>query len=74
MQIKAFLLNKSLTFNTTWGLFCPEEIDAGTKLLLKAISGDEKVLEVLGGNGAQDGSEKADGQGSSSGSQAGGGG
>jgi 16S rRNA (guanine1207-N2)-methyltransferase len=48
MQIKAFLLNKGLTFNTTWGLFCPEEIDVGTKLLLKAISEDEKVLGALG--------------------------
>lgn len=47
MQIKAFLLNKSLTFNTTWGLFCPEEIDVGTKLLLKAVSEDEKVLVAL---------------------------
>ncbi|MBP6974953.1 MAG: methyltransferase [Candidatus Pacebacteria bacterium] len=47
MQIKAFLLDKSLTFKTTWGLFCPEEIDVGTKLLLKAISEDEKIIQIL---------------------------
>ncbi len=50
MQIKAFLLDKSLTFKTTWGLFCPEEIDVGTKLLLKGIFDDEKVLKSLRGN------------------------
>ncbi|MCF7865688.1 MAG: methyltransferase [Candidatus Pacebacteria bacterium] len=47
MQIKAFLLNKSFVFNTTWGLFCPEEIDTGTKLLLKAVSENKKVLEIF---------------------------
>jgi 16S rRNA G1207 methylase RsmC len=47
MQIKAFLLNKNLTFNTTWGLFCPEEVDVGTKLLLKAISESEELTKKL---------------------------
>lgn len=47
MQIKAFLLNKNLTFNTTWGLFCPEEVDVGTKLLLKAILEDKNILGTI---------------------------
>ncbi len=47
MQIKAFLLNQGFIFNTTWGLFCPEDIDQGTKLLLKALSEDKKVLALL---------------------------
>lgn len=50
MQIEAFLLDKSLTFKTTWGLFCPEEIDVGTKLLLKGIFDDKKILQSLGDN------------------------
>ena len=49
MEIRATLLNKPFTFKTTWGLFCPEEIDVGTKLLLKAISEDEKIVKVLEG-------------------------
>lgn len=47
MEIRTSLMNKGFTFKTTWGLFCPEEIDVGTKLLLKAISEDEKVLKIL---------------------------
>lgn len=47
MEIRTSLMNKGFTFKTTWGLFCPEEIDVGTKLLLKAISEDEKVLKTL---------------------------
>lgn len=47
MEIRTSLMNKGFIFKTTWGLFCPEEIDVGTKLLLKAISEDEKVLKIL---------------------------
>ncbi len=47
MEIRTSLMNKGFIFKTTWGLFCPEEIDVGTKLLLKAISEDEKVLKTL---------------------------
>lgn len=50
MEIRTSLMNKGFIFKTTWGLFCPEEIDTGTKLLLKAISEDEKVLKSLTGN------------------------
>jgi len=50
MEIRTSLMNKGFTFKTTWGLFCPEEIDVGTKLLLKAISEDENVLKTLVGN------------------------
>lgn len=53
MRIRAFLLGKSLTFNTTWGLFCPEEIDVGTKLLLKAISENENTQKMLGSGSSQ---------------------
>lgn len=58
MQIKAFLMDKSLTFNTTWGLFCPEEIDIGTKLLLKALSTDEKILKKFKNSGSEKTSER----------------
>lgn len=62
MEIRANLLNKPFTFKTTWGLFCPEEIDAGTKLLLKAISEDEKIVKVLeNGGGAADAKASANG-------------
>jgi 16S rRNA G1207 methylase RsmC len=53
MKISSFLLDKSLIFNTTWGLFCPEEIDAGTKLLLKVISEDKNTLQTLNNNSTQ---------------------
>ncbi|HEY1037577.1 MAG TPA: methyltransferase [Candidatus Paceibacterota bacterium] len=33
-EIKDKLLGHELQFATTWGLFCPEEIDEGTRLLL----------------------------------------
>ncbi len=48
-------MNKNLIFNTTWGLFCPEEIDGGTKLLLKAISEDTKLLNIFEKNEVVDG-------------------
>lgn len=57
MEIRATLLNKPFTFKTTWGLFCPEEIDVGTKLLLKAISEDEKIVKVLEGVSEESGED-----------------
>jgi 16S rRNA G1207 methylase RsmC len=32
-----YLRDNELTFNTTWGLFSPKEIDAGSRLLIKYI-------------------------------------
>lgn len=52
MEIKSYLIEKPFVFKTTWGLFCPEEIDVGTKLLLKAISEDEEVVKSLQNNAA----------------------
>ena len=52
--LHARLLKNSLTFHTTWGLFCPEEIDQGTKLLLDhlpEISEDAQVLDIGCGYG-----------------------
>lgn len=46
-EIKAYLMDQHLRFFTTWGLFCPEEIDVGTKLLLKAISDSEAISEKI---------------------------
>lgn len=43
-EIRTSLLGRGLAFKTTWGLFCPEEIDTGTKLLFEAIS--KTVFEV----------------------------
>ena len=37
-EINTYLMDESVHFKTTWGLFCPEEIDIGTRLLLKSIS------------------------------------
>ncbi len=37
LTIKARLLGNSLEFRTTWGLFSPEAIDAGTEMLLEAV-------------------------------------
>lgn len=37
IQFKATLCGQPLTFNSTWGIFSPREIDAGTLLLLKYI-------------------------------------
>lgn len=53
--IKADLLGEKLTFKTTWGLFCPEEIDIGTKLLLNAIGEGEcgETLTMLADSGNQ---------------------
>lgn len=53
-QIKAYLLEKPFVFNTTWGLFCPEEIDVGTKLLIKAISEQEKIDTIVKGKSSSE--------------------
>lgn len=47
------LMGKSLTFHTTWGLFSPRNIDAGTHLLLKhlKIQPDEVALDIGCGYG-----------------------
>ncbi len=47
------LMGKSLTFHTTWGLFSPRNIDAGTLLLLKhlKIQPDEVALDIGCGYG-----------------------
>ncbi|MEM7258749.1 MAG: methyltransferase [Pseudomonadota bacterium] len=48
------LCGKPLTFHTTWGLFSPREVDAGTRLLLEHIelSGTARVLDLGCGYGA----------------------
>lgn len=48
------LRDQKLTFNTTWGLFSPREIDTGSRLLLDHIVVDEspRVLDVGCGYGA----------------------
>jgi 16S rRNA G1207 methylase RsmC len=47
------LLGKPLTFHTTWGIFSPREIDAGTHLLLKhlEIQPNEIALDIGCGYG-----------------------
>ncbi len=48
------LQQQALTFHTTWGLFSPREIDAGSKLLLEHIKVDKntKALDMGCGYGA----------------------
>ncbi len=53
-EIRARLLGTELTFKTTWGLFCPEEIDQGTKLLLNhlpEIKPNAHILDIGCGYG-----------------------
>lgn len=47
------LRGKSLTFHSTWGIFSPREIDAGTALLLRylTLSEQETVLDIGCGYG-----------------------
>jgi 16S rRNA G1207 methylase RsmC len=45
--IHATLSGVPLEFKTTWGLFCPEEIDVGTKLLLEHIPTLPKKAKVV---------------------------
>ncbi|KUJ71184.1 class I SAM-dependent methyltransferase [Thiomicrospira sp. WB1] len=47
--IHTHLRGHDLTFHTTWGLFSPREIDAGTQLLLKHLNlGEESALLDIG--------------------------
>lgn len=48
------LCGEKFTFHTTWGLFSPREVDAGTKLLLNHIkvSRETRVLDLGCGYGA----------------------
>ena len=48
------LCGRSLTFHTTWGLFSPREVDAGSRLLLEylEVEEDTKSLDVGCGYGA----------------------
>ena len=49
----AELMQKTLTFHTTWGIFSPREIDSGTDLLLRhlKIKEDEVALDIGCGYG-----------------------
>jgi 16S rRNA (guanine1207-N2)-methyltransferase len=40
IRFETSLAGQNLTFNSTWGLFSPREIDEGTQLLLKHVSVD----------------------------------
>jgi 16S rRNA G1207 methylase RsmC len=40
IRFEASLAGQNLSFNSTWGLFSPREIDEGTQLLLKHVSVD----------------------------------
>ncbi len=52
-QFTANLRGHDMQFETTWGLFSPREIDAGTALLLEEIElhGDENILDIGCGYG-----------------------
>lgn len=53
LHIEAELMDKNLKFATTWGIFSPREIDAGTSLFLKHldIKEDEIALDIGCGYG-----------------------
>lgn len=53
IQFATILKEQSLKFNTTWGIFSPREIDAGTQLFLKHldIKEDEVALDIGCGYG-----------------------
>ncbi len=53
IQFQAELKGHALTFNSTWGLFSPREIDSGTNLFLKFldIKEGEIVLDIGCGYG-----------------------
>lgn len=53
IQFQATLKGHALTFNSTWGVFSPREIDAGTDLFLKnlTIEPDEIALDIGCGYG-----------------------
>jgi len=53
IQFETTLKEQLLKFNTTWGVFSPREIDAGTQLFLKhlEINEDEIALDIGCGYG-----------------------
>lgn len=54
LLIEENLLNSPMRFYTTWGLFSPREIDAGSHLLLKhlTLQENDKILDLGCGYGA----------------------
>lgn len=46
-EIRTKLRGTPFTFKATWGLFCPEEIDIGTKLLLEYIPALKENASIL---------------------------
>ena len=54
LQFQVDLKGHSLSFRTTWGLFCPEHIDDGSRLLLEYVNVNpyDSVLDVGCGYGA----------------------
>ena len=52
--VKTNLKGKNFTFQTTWGLFSPTEIDGGTKMLLDNVSvkPDDDIFDLGCGYGA----------------------
>ncbi|WP_044413762.1 class I SAM-dependent methyltransferase [Thiomicrospira microaerophila] len=53
LTIQTALMGHTLTFNTTWGIFSPREIDSGTDLLLRHldVKPDEVALDIGCGYG-----------------------
>jgi 16S rRNA G1207 methylase RsmC len=53
LTIQSELMGHPLTFNTTWGIFSPREIDSGTDLLLRYldVKPDEVALDIGCGYG-----------------------
>lgn len=53
IEVDATLRGQALRFRSTWGLFSPREIDAGTKLLLELIevNADDDCLDLGCGYG-----------------------
>ena len=53
LVIRDELLGQPMTFHTTWGLFSPKAIDAGTHLLLKhlEVKPDEQAIDLGCGYG-----------------------
>jgi 16S rRNA G1207 methylase RsmC len=53
IRFETSLADQNLTFNSTWGLFSPREIDEGTQLLLKhvAVDASDNCLDLGCGYG-----------------------
>jgi len=53
IQFQTVLMGKPLTFNSTWGIFSPRQIDAGTELFLQHIQVGEAdyILDIGCGYG-----------------------